>query len=125
MCVDYINDREYRNFQEWIERISQEFYAFPSALFQEMLGDNCSGIHFLGKTENLQNDLIRALKQAGEKFNVKKIIATPEVHVAPAKWKERALFPRKILKEVINQNEKFMVYHGYSTNITDYNHLIY
>lgn len=118
--LDYLHQAEVDNFSLWIERVADTFHGFPSGLFQEILGDNCEGVDFLGRTEKLPHDLILGLEKAGEVFDPKLIINTEESHVADPKLKSKAKFPKHILQNLIHQNGIFMDHHGYSTDIKDY-----
>lgn len=65
----------------WIWRLTGAFPGgFLTKLYKMFVGDNGDELGFVGKQENLVDDLITALRLAGEDFDEKKVRGTPKVN---------------------------------------------
>ncbi len=57
------------NFEEFMENVLKYKPGFCTSVFERRIGDKANEIDFIGKYENIVEDLIKALKNAGEVFD--------------------------------------------------------
>jgi hypothetical protein len=74
-------DREHfrENFSEFVEGIVKRV-SWVSNGFRWYVGGTADKVDFIGKQECLADDLVRALHEAGEQFDEKRLRATPRVN---------------------------------------------
>ena len=68
------------SFTEFVEKSLDETPAYYSKLLRRFVGRAGDEIEFVGRFESLTDDLIRALKLAGEQFDADVIRETPPVN---------------------------------------------
>lgn len=68
-------------FPEFLEAVAAEAPGYLSRLYEIFLG-RPGDIEFVGRYENLQDDLVRALQQAGQPFDAEAIGSTPPTNVS-------------------------------------------
>lgn len=67
-----------QNFQGWIEKILEQPAGFLGRRFEEYT----SRAGFVGRTETLADDLVKALRLAGEDFDEEALRATKRQHIS-------------------------------------------
>lgn len=70
------------NFHQFVQNLLNLFPGVYSHSLVEMVGEENNEIEFIGKYENLVDDLILALKSAGEEFDEQVIRTLPPVNVS-------------------------------------------
>ncbi len=111
----FANKRELHDFRYWLTNALDRNSA--SNFFHEYI-DDCD---FIGKTENLKNDLTSALKIAGEKFN-KKFLNSPPIN--KAKEELDRSYSKLLIRRVIQRDKDFMKKFNYPIEWQYYAHLI-
>lgn len=76
------------NFHQFVRNLLEKFPGIYSHSLIEMVGEKNNEIEFIGKYENLVDDLIFALKSAGEAFDERVVRALSPVNVS-----DKARFP--------------------------------
>jgi len=104
-----------RDFQEFIER----YLTYrPKLVFNAMLGrlgyhvvegewvEGDKKVDFIGKTENLREDLVKVLELANEDFDKSIILNLPDFRVTSKsdEWKEKCQYTPDLRKRVIEAN---------------------
>ena len=107
----FILDRVYRSedFNEMVSVYLEKFpQGFVSWLYRDFLGENLEKVDFVGKQENLVDDLISALNQASEDFNEEAIRNTNKVNIAAqhTAWKAKCVYDPKV-EERVKEVEKW------------------
>jgi hypothetical protein len=77
-------DRECRSedFTTFVRNVLERYPGFCTHVFEQYVGPPDNPIEFIGKQENLVEDLIKALKLAGEKFDESIIRTFPPQNVS-------------------------------------------
>lgn len=71
------------NFNEFVDRVLEHFPGVCTYSYQRFLGANFDAIDFIGRTENLAEDLQKALQLADEKnFDASLLASTPPINAA-------------------------------------------
>lgn len=69
-----LNDLWVDDYEEFISRVIEKYpEGFLTKMYKYYVGENLKKVDFIGRQENLKNDLIKALTLAGESFNKKAI----------------------------------------------------
>lgn len=95
------------NFSEFINNILTKFPGVYSKAIEEYVGPPEAEIEFIGKYENLVEDLILALNQAGEPFDEPVIRKFPPVNVS-----DRVRFPAEyslMLEKAVRESENIFI----------------
>ena len=105
------------DFDTWIQDYGPFWLGLYTQLFKRYTGEDpaypCKArIHFIGKTENIFEDLHTALTNAREDFNEKAFRYFVKTHTTSlAKWSNVQDYEREISdasKDIIYQTEKYM-----------------
>lgn len=94
---------------KWDEFVDNVLEGYPDGfvnkLYRAYVGDNCEKVNFIGKQENLANDLVKALTLAGEDFDEKKLRATKRVNVAAGlkKYGKLCKLSKKLEKKILDK----------------------
>ena len=103
------------NFEEYVENCLSQFpNGLVTAIYKNFLGYNGKRVDFLGKQENLADDLVKALNLAGVKFDEDKLRDTPKVNLSLADLKDKSIcqYSEKLEKKVLKA-ERWIVKHFY------------
>ena len=96
-------------FIEFIEHLLRELRpGFVSRTFQQMLGKNYSDCQFIGRFENLTNDLASALLFFKEDVCIKKLITSPAVNVGNRESFPDQELPQTLAKEIVIAEKELM-----------------
>ncbi len=97
-------------FEEFVRNTMKMFpKGALTAIYKLFLGENGDDLDFVGRMENLEDDLVRALTLAGETFNEKKIRSLDLINTGHI-WKKDESF--KLSKEVsrkLRKREKWVL----------------
>lgn len=81
------------DFSEFVDNVLDAYPGgFVTALYQYYVGEAGDGVAYIGRTENLANDLVDALFKAGEDFNPWEIFDTAAQNAGIDKWKRAAQY---------------------------------
>jgi hypothetical protein len=83
-----------------------------------MVGPREQEIDFVGRYENLADDLVTALRLAGEDFNERELRSTPPVNRGDY-GRFAAEYDRDLLLALISAEEESFVRFGYSASLGD------
>lgn len=100
-------------FHVFVENILRKYPGIYTKFFFDVVGRGEERIEFIGKYENLPDDLITALKLAGEDFSEAKIRNLPPINVSDHQ-RFPAIFPRE-LEEEVKRVEKEIITTFYSS----------
>ena len=89
-----------QEFGTFIVNITTHFPGAYGHALDDLIGPAEAPIDFVGRYENLQEDLIRALTRAGESFNEARLREVPAVNVS-----DKARFPAEYTPELIQRIE--------------------
>ena len=86
--------------------------------YQKVDGEWIEGekkVDFIGRTENLRNDLIKVLELANENFDKSVILDYPEANVTSRsdEWKDKCQYTPELRERVIEANKPLMEMFGY------------
>lgn len=98
---DGINLYRNEDFNVFMTHVLDNKPTFYSELVNERIALNPA---FVGKTENLVHDLIRALKKVKEPFKLEAIYNTPRVNVSTS----LPTYDRKVLKRLLHEERRFI-----------------
>lgn len=71
------------DFEEYVERVTTLLPNFTQHLYENFVGPPSAPISFIGKQENLKNDLVTFLKSLDEHFDIEAIEETPFINSTP------------------------------------------
>jgi hypothetical protein len=83
------------HFHNFVEQVLELFPGFITTSLVEFLGENYDQIDYVGKYENLVDDLIHALRMAGEVFDENSIRA-----LAPCNVSNKEKYPAEFTPEL-------------------------
>lgn len=112
-------ERESPNFNTWLQDYGAFWMGLYTQLVKRYIGEDVAYIseikmNFVGKTENLYEDLFTALKNAGETFNenyFNKLVQESDIKESLTKWSNKQEYNREISnssKEIIYNTEKWI-----------------
>ena len=112
-------DNEDPNFNNWIRDYGPKFMGMYTNMVKRYLGEDAAfktdlKISFIGKVENINTDLILALKMANEDFDQSKVldlISNVETNEKISRWQNKQQYNREIsneAKEIIFNTEKWI-----------------
>lgn len=108
----FILDRECKNvdFNKFVENVARVFpEGFVSSIYKEYLGHQLDQVDFVGKQENLKEDLEKALTLAGEVFSSERIKERKKFNVSnPPILKEKYQYKDDVL-ELIRRTERWAI----------------
>jgi hypothetical protein len=107
------------NFNNWIRDYGPKFMGMYTNMVKRYLGEDTAfktnlKISFIGKVENIGDDLVSALKMANENVNEEKIkdmLCNTEKHEKISRWQNKQEYERTIsdeAKEIIFNTEKWI-----------------
>lgn len=89
------------NFEEFVNKSLEMFSnGFVTELYQYYVGKDLRGVDFIGKTENLREDLIQALMLAGEKFD-KNIVRTYKKHNTSSNKRNELKISKELERKIL------------------------
>ncbi len=92
--------------------------AFPQGWvgdhYRRYLGSALDGVDFIGRTERLSEDLVRALRLAGETFDEAALRAVPRQNVSPI----RPVYSQRLREAVLRAERKTIERFGYDAETT-------
>jgi hypothetical protein len=112
-----IDHREHDNYEDFVDSVLNEHPdGFVSKLYQQYTGKDLSKIDFIGKQERLTEDLVYALKLAGQKFDEKRLRRTKWVNCAARSpiYRSQAVISEDTKNRILETEEWVMntFYHG-------------
>jgi hypothetical protein len=69
-----------RSFRDFLEAVIEEAPGYLSTFYSQLLGPRDNQVKFVGYFENLVDDLVRALNEAGESFDEDALRAFPQLN---------------------------------------------
>lgn len=102
-------------FEPFAWNVLKKFPGHVSDLYELYVGRADGTIDFVGRQESLAEDLVRALRAAGEKFDEARLRATPPVNEGASlrKWKERCVYSDELRAAVAKAERRVMKRFGY------------
>lgn len=97
------------DFDRFLRNALRRFPGYLSDFYEEYLGPPPGMLHFVGRTENLAADLVRALRLAGEDFDEERLLTTPRQNISAI----RPICTPELRERVLRAEEKAMVRFGY------------
>ncbi|PIR53286.1 hypothetical protein COU76_01930 [Candidatus Peregrinibacteria bacterium CG10_big_fil_rev_8_21_14_0_10_49_10] len=90
------------SFEDFVRGVLSNRPGWVSHLFQGLLEGGGKSVDFIGKQENLVDDLITALHRAGESFDEAAIRNHPPKNVSSGldEWKQRCVYSASLIREV-------------------------
>ena len=96
------------SFQAFVENVLAGHPGWCSRMFEDFVGERHNEIEFIGRFEQLANDLVRALRLAGEPFDEAALRAQPKVNVSV--WPvHEAQWPAELAVRVIESERDALV----------------
>jgi len=102
-----------RDWDFYINKVAEKYAGMPSNDMLRRLGYDYDGnwfpkipINFIGRTESLRTDLIKALSLAGEKFDKKFILNRPKRNTSDQS--KEGKFPPQIRNKILEANSFLM-----------------
>jgi len=91
-------------------------HGWVSGIYRRLLGEE-GEVDFIGKQENLVDDVIAALRLAGESFDEHAVRNHPSKNVSSglSEWKKRCVYSTTLLREVERLERYAMERFGYSS----------
>lgn len=103
------------NFCEFVEQVIEKLPGYASLMYERFVGSVANRIEFVGRYENLAEDLIRALTLANEPFDVEVVRKQPQIKVNASDYQVRAAEYTPELAEALAQAErKAIIRFGYA-----------
>lgn len=95
--------------------------GLAARVYARYLGEDFSMLDFVGRMENLAEDLLRALSLAGETFDAEVIRATPEKNVSSrlSEWADRCRYSPQLRSDVCNAERAVIEHFGYGDDVMD------
>lgn len=101
------------DFEEFMWKALQRFPGYLGYRFRDFVGPGLGLLDFVGKQENLAEDLITALKLAGEEFDETKILSTPPQSASDL----RPVYSPQLFQAVLESEWKTLVRFRYLSPI--------
>lgn len=98
------------DFGEFMRRVLRHLPGQLSRRFREYVGPAPGVLDFVGRCESLTEDLVRALRLAGEEFDEEKIRSTPAENVSV----RRPDYAPDLLRAVLESEAEAMIRFGYA-----------
>lgn len=111
------------DFEQYMWRMIENFPGHASDMFEFYTGRPETGeIDFIGRCESLADDLVRALRLAGEKFDEARIRATPPQNVSgqSPEWKARCRYTPELRAAVLKTEARAVERFGYGDRATQH-----
>lgn len=108
---------ESNDFNRWLNRINTKFPGWYQQCIIDLIGNK---MDFVCKQENLTEDFITALQMSGEDFNEQGIRAVKIVNEAAPRLKKIALYNKKNLQTVLEQNRMIFRKYEYDRDFQTY-----
>lgn len=106
-----LDDLYHPDFEVFMDMVLRNFPdGFVTALYSFYIGRTFGKLDFVGKQENSADDLVKALKLSGEKFDEKALRSMPKVNVSP-----KGIRPKMSskMKRRVNEAENWIISHYY------------
>ena len=103
-----------RNFETFVDNVIQRIPNHLVWRYEKYVGPDPGVLDFVGKQENLQQDLIRALRMAGEKFDEDKILAVPRLNASST----HPEYADNLREKVLNSEAEVISRFGYDAPLT-------
>lgn len=114
---DAMNETEEKDFNVWMNRILS--FDNKQGLASKKMKGAISKSNFVGKTENLRQDLIKALTLAGENFDPEILLKNNTRNIS-IDYIKRPIYEKKILEKVLILDRKIIERYGYYKKIEFY-----
>lgn len=103
------------DFETFVRHMLEKFPSYVSDLYELYAGPENDEIGFVGRQENLIEDLIRALREAGEAFDEDRIRETEPVNLGSElqQWSEKSRYPSQLEEAVLRAEHRAMKRFGY------------
>jgi hypothetical protein len=90
-------------------------WGWLTLMYTRMIGENFNAVEYVGRTEQLADDLVYALTLAGETFNEDALRSTPVENVTSQlpEWKERCHYSDDLRQAVCTNENRILEYFGY------------
>lgn len=108
------------NFEKFVRAVlTEEAEGWVTRNYCRFLGKDFRLLDFVGRMENLADDLVIALTLAGESFDERALRATPPLNVSFAlpEWKVRCTYPPDLRAAVCKAEWRVMEHFGYQDEI--------
>lgn len=89
------------SFEKFVWNVIRHDPGHLSKHYERRVGPAPGALDFVGKTENLASDLVRALRLAGEEFDEDKLLSTPRENVSLL----QPVYPDR-LREAVSKSER-------------------
>ena len=110
------------NFEKFVQSIIEKRPAWVSNIYKNYIGHSDSSADFVGKQENLCNDLIYVLNMAGEEFDedtVRRTFPRNTVSCLPM-WREKCSYTPKLKAAVLEAEKGAMEQFGYNDDYPEF-----
>jgi len=97
-------------FPAFVENVVSKYPAWCSSMFEDYVGPPERPIDFIGHFESLADDLVRALRSAGESFDESALRTTPPVN---ASHSYDAVWTPALVDAVVKSEERALQRFGY------------
>lgn len=103
------------NFEEFLWRVLERRPGYVTHLYEQYVGREDDTVGYVGRQENLREDLLEALHRAGEKFCDEDIIQTGEANKAATSesWSEKCKYSPELEEAVVRSEHRIMKRFGY------------
>jgi hypothetical protein len=110
---------EVSDFNDWVRDYGPKFLGMYTNMVKRYIGEDAAyenklKMSFIGKVENINEDLILALNTAKEEFNQQNalnMISNPDNDIMLQRWQNKQIYKREIndqSKEIIYKTEKWI-----------------
>jgi hypothetical protein len=104
------------SFASFVENVLAKYPGWCSRRFESFVGVAGAEIEFVGRCERLADDLVRALRAAGEPFDEARLRETPPVNVSV--WPiEDARWPDNLAERVLTSESDALERFGYDRRV--------
>lgn len=100
---------------EFAERSLNRYPGWYTGMCKRYYGDDFSALDFVGKQEQLADDLVRALHMAGERFDETALRAVAPVNstVLHPEWKKRSSLSETLMSHILEAEHELAAAFGY------------
>ena len=101
------------DFDQFVNNVLDAFPSgFVTELYQYFVGAGLEKVDFVGKQESLVDDLVHALRVAGERFDEKGLRDTARQNESPQRWKRKCVLSDATRERVVAAES--WVYRGWN-----------
>lgn len=88
-------------FEKFIDNVIEKHPGFLTKFYELFIGTEEYPINFIGRAENLNEDLIKALKKIGVSFDAEKIRHVAKIHATDNKYKRLAVYKEEQKQKIL------------------------